>query len=457
MVFARLFSHQVEGDFSVGPRIKHDTRGHGKTRSATWPKSCGWPIWPICTTSAIAAPPGEAIRTAASPISDRAHSPEAAARFLSLLIVPAGSASCCTNCTRWACSKRSSPPLPTPAACCNSTSITSTRSTNIVCGPSRRPRDSSTTRVRSARSIGAFRNKRLLHLALLIHDLGKGYRRRSQRSRAADCRRNGPAAAAAAGDAEALKFLVHKHLLMSHLAFRRDTSDDQLIVRFAVEVGSPEVLRMLFVLTRRRPGRRGAGRAERLEERGARRPLSTARCGIWRAISPSASGSMSGGQTCSRLRPATSPSRWFAQQIDALPSFALFSMPPERIAEQLRQLHDADRPGEVAVAARYLAETGTVEYIIGTHEDITPGVFHKLTGGPHQPGPGDPLGRDQHAGRRADARPILRPRPDYSGEPPPRSNRRRLIAGSTSRLAGEHAAGLPQGLAAAQAAAPRCR
>ena len=36
---------------------------------------------------------------------------------------------------------------------------------------------------------------------------------------------------------------------MSHLAFRRDTSDEQLVVRFAVEVGSPEVLQMLFVLT----------------------------------------------------------------------------------------------------------------------------------------------------------------------------------------------------------------
>ena len=50
-------------------------------------------------------------------------------------------------------------------------------------------------------------------------------------------------------ETETLKFLVHKHLLMSHLAFRRDTSDDQLVVRFAVEVGSPERLDMLLVLT----------------------------------------------------------------------------------------------------------------------------------------------------------------------------------------------------------------
>ena len=50
-------------------------------------------------------------------------------------------------------------------------------------------------------------------------------------------------------EAEALRFLVHKHMLMNHLAFRRDTADEQLAVQFAVQVGSPEVLQMLYVLT----------------------------------------------------------------------------------------------------------------------------------------------------------------------------------------------------------------
>ncbi len=42
---------------------------------------------------------------------------------------------------------------------------------------------------------------------------------------------------------------MHKHLMMSHLAFWRDNSDPQLVIRFAVDVGSPEMLDMLFVLT----------------------------------------------------------------------------------------------------------------------------------------------------------------------------------------------------------------
>src|SRR6185369_1528468 len=50
-------------------------------------------------------------------------------------------------------------------------------------------------------------------------------------------------------DTELLKFLVHKHLLMAHLAFRRDTSDERLILDFVAQVGSPEVLQLLYVLT----------------------------------------------------------------------------------------------------------------------------------------------------------------------------------------------------------------
>ena len=44
-------------------------------------------------------------------------------------------------------------------------------------------------------------------------------------------------------------FLVHRHLLMSHTAFRRDPNDENVLVPFAQEVMTPEVLRMLLILT----------------------------------------------------------------------------------------------------------------------------------------------------------------------------------------------------------------
>ena len=95
----------------------------------------------------------------------------------------------------------------------------------------------------------SIRPKYLLHLALLIHDLGKGFVEDHSELGLRIAEETAHRLGLPEHDRETLKFLVHKHLVMAHLAFRRDTSDDQTIVRFAVEVGSPEVLRMLYVLT----------------------------------------------------------------------------------------------------------------------------------------------------------------------------------------------------------------
>ena len=235
------------------------------------------------------------------------------------------------------------------------------------------------------------KEKRTLHLALLIHDLGKGYLEDHSDVGLRIAEHTAARLRLPQREAETLKFLVHKHLMMSHLAFRRDTSDDQLIVRFAVDVGSPEVLRMLYVLTAADLAAVGPGvfnqwKAEVLAELYQRtmrhlagdspsagaeeRRLAVADC-IHAEATPDSNGDAAAGETAGH---------WFAAQVAALPSSFLFSMPPERIAENLRRLRDLPH-GEVYTQSRYLGETDTVEYIIGTYEDITPGVFHKLTGG----------------------------------------------------------------------------
>lgn len=92
-------------------------------------------------------------------------------------------------------------------------------------------------------------NKRVLHLALLLHDVGKGrdedhsiVGERIARDTAA--RLNLPV-----GERERLAMLVLRHLDMSVLAFRRDTSSTEVVDQFAAWVGSAENLRALFVLT----------------------------------------------------------------------------------------------------------------------------------------------------------------------------------------------------------------
>jgi [protein-PII] uridylyltransferase len=91
--------------------------------------------------------------------------------------------------------------------------------------------------------------KQPLLLALLVHDLGQGFIEDHSALGARMARDVAARFGLPPDEAEIIEFLVLKHLTMAHQAFRRNTDDDSLVVRFAREVGSPEVLRMLAVLT----------------------------------------------------------------------------------------------------------------------------------------------------------------------------------------------------------------
>ncbi|HEY2762383.1 MAG TPA: [protein-PII] uridylyltransferase, partial [Pirellulales bacterium] len=224
----------------------------------------------------------------------------------------------------------------------------------------------------------SLKQKRTLHLALLIHDLGKGFAEDHSEVGLRIADETAQRLHLPAREAETLKFLVHKHLVMSHLAFRRDTSDDQLIVKFAVDVGSPEVLQMLFVFTCADlaavgPGVLNSWKGEVLADLYLR---------TLQHLSGDSPSSIADDTraTAVELLANDEPNDWFAEQIAALHYSYLLSTPPEQIADELRRLRSLER-GEVKVWHRYLPETKTCEYTIGTFEDITPGVFHKLAGG----------------------------------------------------------------------------
>ena len=95
----------------------------------------------------------------------------------------------------------------------------------------------------------SIRDKEVLHLALLLHDLGKGFNEDHSEvgMRLADdvTRRLG----LSDDNVEIVKFLVFRHLMMDHLAMRRDINDEATVAEFAATVGSINELSMLFVLT----------------------------------------------------------------------------------------------------------------------------------------------------------------------------------------------------------------
>ncbi len=95
----------------------------------------------------------------------------------------------------------------------------------------------------------ALPHKQLLHLALLIHDLGKGYRDEH-------CVVGGDIARGIAHrfqlgphETELLVFLVTHHLLLSQTAFRRDIEHPATLADVARKVGTAERLDLLYVLT----------------------------------------------------------------------------------------------------------------------------------------------------------------------------------------------------------------
>ena len=95
----------------------------------------------------------------------------------------------------------------------------------------------------------AIKNKNLLHLALLLHDLGKGLPEDHSIVGERIAEKIGRRFELPEKDVLQLMWLVRQHLWMSHLALHRDINDQQMVAEFATNVGSVEQLGMLFVLT----------------------------------------------------------------------------------------------------------------------------------------------------------------------------------------------------------------
>jgi len=89
----------------------------------------------------------------------------------------------------------------------------------------------------------------VLYLGCMLHDIGKGFGGDHSNRGAGRARACVERLGLETERVERILFLVRHHLLMSHLAQRRDLSDARLIVDFARICGDRENLRNLFLLT----------------------------------------------------------------------------------------------------------------------------------------------------------------------------------------------------------------
>ncbi len=219
--------------------------------------------------------------------------------------------------------------------------------------------------------------KRTVLLALLIHDLGKGFIEDHSELGARIARDVSGRLGLPADEAEMVEFLVLKHLAMAHIAFRRDVGDGSIVVRFACEVGSPEMLRMLAVLTAADVAAVGPGtwtrwKADLLGD------LYFRTLGYLDGESPSVAAERHGRSLAGLLAglDVDDPVVRIARE---LPLSYLRDTEPQRIVEELRQLSRLPERG-IFVSTRWQPDTSTVAVTVGTQEAVAPGVFHRLTG-----------------------------------------------------------------------------
>ena len=92
-------------------------------------------------------------------------------------------------------------------------------------------------------------SRRVLYVAVLLHDIAKGRGGDHSVLGAAVAERLCPRLGLSPAETETVAWLVRYHLLMSATAFKRDLADMKTILDFAEQVASTERLRLLLVLT----------------------------------------------------------------------------------------------------------------------------------------------------------------------------------------------------------------
>ena len=226
-------------------------------------------------------------------------------------------------------------------------------------------------------------NKKILHLALLLHDLGKGFAEDHSevgREIAEDTAR---LFKLSDSDRELLVFLVHQHLLMAHTAFRFDLSQKDPIVHFAKQVGSIERLQMLMVLSCADLDAVGPGALNDWKLRLILQ-LYDATESQFRSDSPDQRFlNIVATQRTAVMAHRTAEERensWCTEQIDAIPSGYLLSIKAKDLMEELRRIRQLTAEKPVQAWGNFLANQDATEYVTAVRQEQSTGLFHMIAG-----------------------------------------------------------------------------
>lgn len=93
------------------------------------------------------------------------------------------------------------------------------------------------------------KNRRILFITALLHDIGKGQGKNHAVRGAAMAKDIAVRLGLSSEETDLFCFLIETHLLLADTALKRDLMDEKPILRCAMEIGDRERLRLLFLLT----------------------------------------------------------------------------------------------------------------------------------------------------------------------------------------------------------------
>jgi len=226
-------------------------------------------------------------------------------------------------------------------------------------------------------------SRRVLYMAVLLHDIAKGRGGDHSVLGAGVAERLCPRLGLTPAETETVAWLVRHHLLMSTTAFRRDLADYKTILDFAEVVQSPERLRLLLLLTivdiravgpgiwngwKRqllaelydfaeeviRPGHKQRGRLERIE---AKRATLNERLGIEAAT--------------------------FNALVDRFPQSYWIAEPEDVLEQNARHLLSA---GDSALSIEAQSDPERDATLVTVYAADHPGLFYRIAGAIHLAG-----------------------------------------------------------------------
>jgi len=229
------------------------------------------------------------------------------------------------------------------------------------------------------RIYASVQRKDLLHLAILLHDIGKGRTQNHSQRGAKIADTLAERLGYAEDDRRLLVFLVAQHLILSEVAFYRDVEDEPVLRHFMAKVGRIEVLRKLFILTcadirATAPGMwtdwKGALLLKLYRE--AFRRLSGAR----------PPGKTEVSELRESLRQALErsyPEAWLEETLSNLSPRYLLLTQREKVKQDLSALARLQEY-PIQLVSRPLGDEGLSEYNLYTYDWITSGIFASMAG-----------------------------------------------------------------------------